>query len=82
MGGWQLEVARMAGYIFFPVVFFYSYHQIGFKEEFVTELHKKHLSARMIQDRERKAETEKIIREFRQRKLQEELEEQERAARQ
>jgi hypothetical protein len=28
MGNWQLEVAKMAIYVFFPVGAFYFYHQV------------------------------------------------------
>ncbi len=29
MGNWQLEVAKMAIYMAFPVTSFYVYHQVG-----------------------------------------------------
>lgn len=33
MGNWQLEVFKMAIYIFMPVASFYVYHQVDFFED-------------------------------------------------
>lgn len=37
MGGWQLEVAKMALYMSFPVVLFHYFNQPAYFEEWVTK---------------------------------------------
>jgi len=41
MGNWQLEIAKMAIYMAFPVTSFYVYHQVDWFEDELTEIHKK-----------------------------------------
>ena len=36
MGNWQLEVAKMAIYMAFPVTSFYVYHQVGGQVAFLS----------------------------------------------
>lgn len=38
MGGWQLEVARMAMYMTFPVALFYYFNQPQYFEDWVTNI--------------------------------------------
>lgn len=38
MGGWQLEVARMAMYMTFPVALFYYFNQPEYFEDWVTNI--------------------------------------------
>ena len=40
MGNWQLEVAKMAVYMAFPVTSFYVYHQVANFAEILSQHHK------------------------------------------
>ena len=40
MGNWQLEVAKMAVYMAFPVTSFYVYHQVANFTDILSQHHK------------------------------------------
>lgn len=50
MGNWQLEVAKMALYVFFPVASFYAYHQVDYFEDILRQFERKRVTKTTLEN--------------------------------
>jgi len=73
MGNWQLEVAKMAIYMAFPVTSFYVYHQVDWFEDELTEIHKKVRTKECIENKAMIDEAVEMMRSHRDKKFKDEL---------
>ncbi|XP_023342038.1 protein PET100 homolog, mitochondrial-like [Eurytemora carolleeae] len=73
MGKWQLEVAKMALYMIFPVASFYAYHQVDWFEDNFKDIQGKIYSKENMETKKELSEFIEKLREHRERKVQSEL---------
>ena len=68
MGGWQLEIGKMAMYMTFPVAMFYYFNQPEYFEKWVTKTRREMYPP---EDKSHREEIETLIRSMREKKDQE-----------
>ena len=73
MGNWQLEIGKMAIYVFFPVTSFYVYHQVDWFEDELTAIHKKVRTKKTLENAKEIEECAEMMRSHRDKKFKEEL---------
>jgi len=73
MGGWQLECAKFGLFIFSPVIAFYWFHRIENLEDKFEEYHRKTTTAASLKNEEMIKEYQQKMRERRDKKFKEEL---------
>lgn len=73
MGNWQLEVAKMAVYVFMPVAAFYVYHQVDYFEDELTRFARRHHTRETVQANKTIKEAIELNRQHRENMYKEEL---------
>jgi len=71
--GWQLECAKFGLFIFSPVIAFYWFHKVENLEEKFEDYHRKTTTAQSLKNEEMIKEYQQKMREKRDRKFKEEL---------